>query len=185
MSQADVRAQILDVTEAEPVAEVEITSDRVGTVRVPETEILEMSAPIPGFSKANRYCILPTSEGGDSPFRWFHAVDVADLAFVAINPFEFFPDYDIELPRPDQEELDIECAEEVLLLALVTIPPGEPEKCTANLVAPIVINTRTRRARQVILYESKYTTKHRLLPDPEERIDSEQASEPSRAKAME
>jgi flagellar assembly factor FliW len=145
---------------------IRVESERAGTVEVPETDVLEMSAPIPGFPAARKYCVIPTRTDEPTPFLWLQSVDEPKVAFIAVNPFDFFPDYDIELPRPDQEELDIREAEDVSLLALVSIPPGRPQDITANLVAPVVINTRASRARQVILYDSEYGTRHRLLPDP-------------------
>ena len=39
---------------------------------------------------------------------------------------------------------------------------------TANLIAPIVINARTRKGKQIVLDRSPYTTKHRLFPQDQE-----------------
>ena len=39
---------------------------------------------------------------------------------------------------------------------------------TANLMAPIVLNTANMQARQLVLDKSKYTTKHRLFPENKE-----------------
>jgi len=147
---------------------VRVLSERLGVVYADEGDLVEMSTPIPGFPASLRYCLIPTDEAGGSPFLWLQSMDEPSLAFIAVAPFEFFPEYDIELPRPDQEELDIQSVEDVLVLTLVTIPPGKPEDVTANLVAPVVVNTRTRRGRQVILYDSGYTTRHYLLPHEED-----------------
>jgi len=160
----------LTPAEDEPLSRVRIVSERLGLVYADEGDLVEMSAPIPGFPQSLRYCLIPTDEAGGSPFLWLQSMDEPALAFIAVVPFEFFPEYDMELPGPDQEELDIRSAEDVLLLTLVTIPPGRPEDVTANLVAPVVVNTRTRRARQVILYDSGYTTRHYLLPREEDVV---------------
>ncbi|MGP1366547.1 MAG: flagellar assembly protein FliW, partial [Schwartzia sp. (in: firmicutes)] len=39
---------------------------------------------------------------------------------------------------------------------------------TANLMAPVVINQKTREAKQVVLDKSHYTTKHRLFSPKED-----------------
>ncbi len=42
----------------------------------------------------------------------------------------------------------------VLILAVVSIPSGQPDQATANLRAPLVVNLRTRKGKQLILHES-------------------------------
>ncbi len=144
---------------------VVVSTVRFGEVTVPGNQVLEMSSPILGFAASKHYCILPPAGGEESPFRWLQSMDDDRLAFVVVNPFDFFPDYDIEIPTPDQRELELETTEECAVLAIVTIPEANPKALTANLVAPLVINARTKRARQVVLYESGYTTRHHLLPE--------------------
>jgi flagellar assembly factor FliW len=39
-------------------------------------------------------------------------------------------------------------------MAVVTIPSGKPDQATANLRAPLVVNLRTRKGKQLILHES-------------------------------
>lgn len=153
-----------DESTEEPVDTVEVTAERFGTVQVPASHVIRMISPIFGFARSRRYCVMPAAEGEESPFRWLQSLDQPELAFIVVNPFEFFPEYDIELPTPDQRELEIETTEECVVLALVSVPQDNPGGLTANLVAPLVINARTRAGRQVVLYESGYFTKHPLLP---------------------
>jgi flagellar assembly factor FliW len=153
-----------DAPESGTEETVEVTTERFGTVEAPSDRVIRMISPIFGFARSKRYVVLP-SEDEDSPFGWLQSLDEPGLAFIVINPFQFFPAYDIELPTPDQRELELESADECVILAIVTIPAENPRGLTANLVAPLVINSRTRSARQVVLYESGYFTKHPLLPE--------------------
>ena len=84
-------------------------------------------------------------------------------------PFVFFPDYEFQLEDEITKKLGIKTAEDVLIYVLITIPGGEIKNMTANLVAPIVISKRTFLAKQVVLEKSKYTTKHRLFKEKEEK----------------
>lgn len=150
----------------ESVAErIVVESERLGVVEADPERVLQMTSPIFGFGGSRRYAVLspPGQEG--SAFAWLQSLDEPKLAFVVVNPFEFFPDYDFELPTPDQRELGIESPEECAVLALVTVPHSEPSALTANLVAPLVVNARTKAARQIVLYESGYHTRHPLLGD--------------------
>ncbi len=56
-------------------------------------------------------------------------------------------------------EIEILDESEAMVLAIVTIAE---DRATANLLGPIVVNTRTRRARQVVLADSTWSTKELL-----------------------
>ena len=51
----------------------------------------------------------------------------------------------------------------MLIYTILTLSGTEIRDLTANLMAPIVINTTTRKAKQIVLERSAYTTKHRLF----------------------
>ena len=89
-------------------------------------------------------------------------------------PFIFFPDYEFRLEDDVLESLALENQEDLLLYTLLTIPGNDFRGMTANLLAPIVINSRTNEGRQIVLDKSAYKTKHRLFPqkDGEEKKES-------------
>jgi flagellar assembly factor FliW len=51
------------------------------------------------------------------------------------------------------------------VLTTVSIPSGNPHAMTANLLAPLVINTESRIGRQVILDDERYHTRHPILQE--------------------
>jgi flagellar assembly factor FliW len=139
-----------------------VDTERFGVVEVEESATIEMAAPILGFPATNSYALVDAGE--DSPFTWLQSVQQPELAFAAVDPFAFFADYDFELPRADQDDLRLESGEGARVLVLVSIP-ADVQNMSANLVAPVVINTKSRRAKQVVLYDTPYTTRHYLLPE--------------------
>jgi len=57
---------------------------------------------------------------------------------------------------------------DVLCLAIITVPEGKPP--TANLMAPLIVNRKTRLALQAIQVDSAYSHQHALpMPPVEER----------------
>jgi flagellar assembly factor FliW len=52
---------------------------------------------------------------------------------------------------------------DIKVLVILTIPPGRPRDLTANLMAPLVINLRTRLGHQVVVDKAGYSTKHPVL----------------------
>ena len=136
---------------------------RFGTVDVPENRIITMSQDLLGFPGKRRFCIIQHKE--DSPFFWYQSLDDPALAFVITNPWLFKPDYKVDVERvnqtmgwkDDSEDIPAEC------YVFVTIPRGSPEKMTANLVGPLIINNTTREAVQVILSDETYSYKYPLV----------------------
>ena len=56
----------------------------------------------------------------------------------------------------------------MVVYTLLTINGGKVKDMTANLMAPVVLNTANMQARQIVLDRSSYTTKHRLFPENKE-----------------
>jgi flagellar assembly factor FliW len=140
-----------------------IYTSRFGEIEVDEKKIVQFKNGIPAFENEHEFIILPYEE--ESPYYFMQSLKSPDLAFLLTIPFLFFPEYSFELDDESIAELDIQNQENVFYYSLVTIPNGSVRYMTANLVAPIVLNSENMQAKQVVLEKSNYTTKHRLFPE--------------------
>ena len=122
-------------------------------IEVAEEKVFLFPQGLPGFPDERRFVLLQ-EEG--SFFGCLQSADNPEVAFIVITPYEVCPDYEIELDDTVTEELELTAPEDVLLLAIVTIPPGRPEDATVNLQAPLVLNTARRRGSQVIIADCGY-----------------------------
>ncbi len=59
--------------------------------------------------------------------------------------------------------LKVDDPNSLITLVFITIPPGEPHRSTANLMAPICINPANRTGKQVILHHSRYSHQEPLF----------------------
>jgi flagellar assembly factor FliW len=105
------------------------------------------------------------------PFQYLQSLpedDTPPIALYLINPFLVDPSYEFRLTDSDMEAIKSKNSTELTIYAIATIPE-DPRDATLNLMAPIVINERGRRGRQVILHDSKYSVRHPLIggADPE------------------
>jgi flagellar assembly factor FliW len=141
-------------------AAVEVHSSRFGTFAVPADRVLWLAEGLIGFPDYHRFVIVEHTRPG--PLRWLLCLDEPELAFAVVEPAEFFPEYRVDA----RACLGLSAAEDVALFAIVTVPRACPAGMSANLMAPVVVNVRTREARQVILDDGSYTTRHPLLPHP-------------------
>ena len=139
---------------------------RFGEIEVDEGKIVHFADGIPAFEEEHEFLIIPYDE--ESPYVFLQSLTTPELAFLMAMPFVFFPEYEFELDDANQEKLGLTRQEDMLVYMLLTIPDGQVESMTANLMAPIVMNQVTMQARQIVLDKSPYTTKHRLFPAKKE-----------------
>ncbi len=141
-----------------------IKTTRFGTMEVQENLIIHFPSGLPGFEDTRRFIIVPVDN--NERLNWLQAVDDPSVALLVMDPFEFFQGYTCEIPPAEIEELAATDRKDILVLTALTVPRENPAGVSANLLAPIVINTRQKKAKQVILNNPLYTTKHNLFPQP-------------------
>ena len=139
---------------------------RFGEVEVAEDKVVHFADGIPAFEDEHEFVIVPYDE--ESPYVFLQSLTTPDLAFLMTVPFVFFPDYAFELDDENQGKLNLYKQEDMLIYTLITVNGGQVQDMTANLMAPVVINTVNMQARQIVLDRSSYTTKHRLFPENKE-----------------
>ncbi len=134
-----------------------------GQMEIEEKGIIEFPEGIPGFENAKKFALLASTEEG-SPFQWLQGVDNTELAFVVIDPKVFKPDYSVDVDDDEVEVLKIKDVEKVIVLTIIVVPE-DITKMTANLKAPVLINTENNRGKQVILDKGDYELKHYVLQE--------------------
>ncbi|MBZ2174824.1 flagellar assembly protein FliW [Schnuerera sp. xch1] len=129
-----------------------------GLIEIDEEKIINFPEGLLGFEDEKQFIII-NSEDEDSLFQWLQSVNNQELAFVIINPFFVFPDYDIIIPETAQNKLKIKDKQDIGVYTIVVVPE-DMEKMTTNLLGPIIINIKEKLGKQVILDDDRYTTKH-------------------------
>lgn len=96
---------------------------------------------------------------------WLESADCEGLAFLLVDPFPFFEGYSVELDPAQLRGVLANDPSEIAVLAIVTLPAEPDGEFTANLQAPLAINLRTGRARQIVLTRSDFGIRCRLALD--------------------
>lgn len=115
---------------------------------MPEFPAIELVQPLPGFPDRRRFALVQLDE--DGILCELQSLEDAALRFLVMSPVPFFPDYAPEVGDDVVADLGITSPEDVIVL-LVVNAGASLDATTANLMAPVVVNAATRRARQVIL----------------------------------
>ena len=142
---------------------IKINTKRFGEMEFKEDSVVRVLGGLIGLAGHENFIIIRYQD--DSPFYWLQCVDDPELALVMINPLLFKPDYDPPVPLSINEELDIQAPGELALFVIVTIPAGSPQDMTANLLGPVVLNHRSRRAKQLVLDDRLYSQRFRVIQE--------------------
>ena len=138
---------------------MEVKTKTMGTGNVDEGQIVSFPNGLYGFEEYHKYAII---EAQYKPFYCLQSLDEQNLAFIIVDPFLIVNDYELDIDDRTLCEIGIDSPGDVILFAIITVP-ADGSAVTANLQGPIVINRKNRTALQVILSDSKWTTKHNII----------------------
>ena len=137
---------------------MQIHTTRFGTVDVPADELVTFEDGLPGFPGPRSMALLGAGDMpggvpgvGHHSLYWLQDAEDPDVAFLTIVPWSAYPDYDIDIDVAGSDPDDL------CVLAIVTVRREDGAvKLTANLLAPVVIDSRTKRGHQAILHDQDW-----------------------------
>lgn len=127
-----------------------------GDIEIDSNLIINFENGIPGFDDLKEYTIIDVE---DRNYKCIQNIEKQEICLLVISPWDYFEKYEINLLDEDVKDLDIKDQSEALVFSILTAREG---KITTNLIAPIVINIRTRKAKQIILTNSKYSIREEI-----------------------
>lgn len=138
-----------------------IESDELGSVEVSDETRIYFPEGLFGFEKHQRFVLVDREEY--RPFVWLMSAEDPRVRFAVTDAdrFRAGPDQ-ISLSPSDEAALDLMPGDAISVFVIVTLRPGE-QRVTGNLRAPIVMNTRNRMARQVIIYGAGLALRQPML----------------------
>jgi len=141
---------------------VKVMTTRFGEVDIDDEKIIKIPDSMLGFSEKRFIVLLPDNYG---QFFWLQSVDNPALAFVVTDPVSFVQDYEVKLTSEEYKKLKLKPESKVIILSLVTMAQDVMD-ITINLQGPIVVNPEKMLAKQIVLEDGRYKTKHPLFANP-------------------
>ena len=129
------------------------------SIEIEEKDIISFEHGLPGFNTLHDFVLLPVE--GNAALNYLQSIEQTDICFILMNPFLIIEDYEINISEEVVANLKIEKPEDTCLYSTLTITENIKD-ITANLAAPIIINTVNNKAAQEILNDSKYDIKYKL-----------------------
>ena len=127
-----------------------------GQIEINDDDIINFQEGLFGFEDLKKYVVIDI----DDFFKSLQSIEKKEAAFIVINPWDTFKDYEIDI---NDEELLAFKDKDINNFRVFSILTITEQTMTANLIGPIVINTLSRQGKQIVLYKSSYTTKHNIM----------------------
>ncbi len=119
-----------------------------GEISVEDDYIFTFEEGMLGFENLKDFVLITEEE--TVPFKWLVSVVSPEIGFPLLSPWHL----DIEYDPGKEFNLERE-----VLFVIVTLG-GKDKGISANMKAPIVLDTKTQKGKQVILPSDRYSTSY-------------------------
>jgi flagellar assembly factor FliW len=137
-----------------------IKTKNFGEIDLEEDKIIEFEQGILGFSDCKKYAIIYDNESGERPdITWLQSIDEPALAIPVISPFLIRPAYNPTVEDELLSPIGEVNTDNLVVLVSITVP-SDTTKISANLKAPFVINSETKKGCQVIVEDPSFEIKY-------------------------
>lgn len=147
-----------------------IETTRFGRVEVDGDKLITFGEGILGFPGLKRYGLIQTSP--DPVFFWLQSTENPTLAFVVCDPLAFVEGYNVPIKADDVKALKLRGLSDCQVFVIVNKVDGH---LTANLQGPLVVGAESLLAKQLVLSDKRFSTRHRLM-----KMDDKRAVLPAR-----
>ncbi|RGG42085.1 flagellar assembly protein FliW [Roseburia sp. AF22-2LB] len=138
-----------------------------GEIEIDESKIITFEDGIIGFPDMKKFTLIFDEEKEDRPsISWLQSMDEPEIAFPVMDPLFVCETYNPSVEDELLKNLGTIKEDNLYVLVTVTVPQNIKE-LAVNLKAPIVINTDTRKASQIIV-EDDLPVRYRIYEILEE-----------------
>lgn len=135
-----------------------IKTSRFGQLEVDPDRLICFDDGVLGFPAYKKYALVQTGE--DSGFYWLQSLDKEDLAFVVCDPRLFVADYQVPVKLDDLSTIGLDDVSNAQVFVIVN---KVDDMLTGNFQGPLVVNVANRHARQLVLSDKRFSTRHPLM----------------------
>ncbi len=133
----------------------------------PKSE-LEFPRGLPGFDDRRRFVAVRFAES--DPLIYLQSLEDPALCFITMPVLAAEPNYRLKVSVEDLAEVGLpprqpKIGDGIVCLTVISVRETGP---TANLLAPIVVNLRNRKAVQAVSQEPDYSHQFALMPQEAE-----------------
>lgn len=140
-----------------------------GTIDIEDEKIIKFPMGIIGFEELKNFALIYDVEREEkSKISWLQSMEEPLMVMPVINPIDIKEEYNPIIEDELIKTIGNPSDDDIIILVTMSIP-SDLTKMTANLRAPIIINTANRQAMQVIVDNPEYEIKYNVY-DAIERL---------------
>ena len=137
---------------------MKIQTREFGMIEVEEDAIYEFPDGIYGFELEKKFAIF-SRQIEDCSFLYLQSIGSLFPCFLVFEPWDMHPNYIPPLTKEDLEAFQVDSIDDLIFLVIATVPT-KLEELSINIKSPIVLNPKTRKAKQIILQNSDYGVRY-------------------------
>lgn len=120
------------------------------TVEQIRDKVIEFPHGLPGFPTSREFIMAQRPD--ERPFAWMKSVDNPDLTFAVVDAYSWIQDFQLEVDDAELEEMGSLDPMDYAVYFILRIEEDHGETTLkAKPNAPVLVNTRNRQAKQVIV----------------------------------
>lgn len=127
---------------------LQIPSDVLGPLSITPDRLFRFADGLLGFPDCRDFVLVAAAREGT---YWLQSAEHASLIFLAVDPFDHFPEYAVDLSSAEVASLEASTHLDLVILTIVTLGSDAGSDCTANLQGPLVLNLNRGIGRQIVL----------------------------------
>lgn len=138
---------------------MDINTRDFGMIQIAEDAIYEFPEGVYGFEEDTRFAIFEKSFEGVS-FLYLQSIKNLIPCFLVFEPWDLHPHYDPDISKEDMSLIEAGSIDDLIFLVTATVP-SSIEELSLNIKSPIILNPKTKIARQVILQNPDYSVRYK------------------------
>ena len=139
---------------------MELKTKRFGVIEVRDEDRVSIPGGLLGLDGLEEWAFHRTK--GFGLFHWLQSIDMPRVALIVAAARSVRADYHAQVTKADLKALEMAEGDELDCLVVLR-EPTDSAKMTANLVGPIIVNRRSRRAVQAVQHDSSYGAAEKVL----------------------
>ena len=148
---------------------MKLDTKHFGLIEIDKEKILHFKSGIPGFENCKDFILLNEKENKDDKiniFYWLQSTEKMNVCFLLTDLSSIL--YEYQPIKLIEREVLVDLSQdkpESILIYNITTMPEDIKDITVNLKAPVVINTYTQQAKQVIFNDETYSSRYYIIND--------------------
>ncbi len=137
---------------------MEVQTREFGVIEVEEDAVYQFPNGVYGFEEEHQFAIFSREIEG---YTFLYLQSTASLfpCFMVFEPWDMHDHYEPKLSQDDLSECQVEHLDDLIFLVIATVPANIQE-LSINIKSPIVLNPKTRKAKQVIVQNPDYGVRY-------------------------